>query len=74
MSKGFDYGPIHIEGEGPEERNTQFHKRIVNVKPIPNTKSGHYADLECGHRVMTFGDLNLTGGVALCMQCRDGAK
>jgi hypothetical protein len=54
-------------------RNSQFHKRIVGTKPIPDTKSGNYCDLECGHRVMTFGSLSHTEGVVLCTQCRDKA-
>jgi hypothetical protein len=58
--------------EGP--RNTPFHKRILQVTPLPNTLSGTTLDLECGHRVMGFGNLGHTGGVTLCLQCRDTAE
>jgi len=62
---------FRIEGERREDRNTPFHKRILSVEPIPNTKSGHWGKLECGHRVMLFGDYERLDGVALCMHCRD---
>lgn len=58
--------------EGP--RTSFFHKRIVSTKPIPNTQSGRVVNLECGHRVMTFGNLEHAGGVVLCTQCRDGVS
>jgi len=58
--------------DGP--RDTFFHKRIVRTASIPNTRSGNYVDLECGHRAMTFGNLDEAGGVVLCSQCRDAAK
>jgi hypothetical protein len=58
--------------EGP--RNSRFHKRILKTTPIPQTRVGNYLDLECGHRVMTFGDLTHAGGVVLCTDCRDRAK
>lgn len=57
--------------EGP--RNTVFHKQIKRVRRIPHTRSGHMLVLECGHEVMSFGDLSRTGGVALCTECRDNA-
>jgi hypothetical protein len=53
------------------ERKSQFHKRIVTAQPIPNTRSGNWCQLECGHVVQTFGDLKLADGVALCIKCRD---
>ena len=53
------------------ERNTRFHMRIVSTERIPHTRCGHYARLECGHRVMMFGNVELAGGVALCVVCRD---
>lgn len=63
-------GGAYLEpDEGP--RDTRFHKRIVSTKRIPNTRAGHYAALECGHQVMTFGNLSHAEGVALCTQCRD---
>ena len=65
---------IKIEGERPEDRNTPFHKRIVETMPIKNTRTGHWCRLECGHVVQAFGDLKLAEGKVLCMQCRDGAE
>jgi len=55
--------------EGP--RDTKFHKRIVATSRIPETRVGHYLDLECGHRTVAFGRLELAGGVVLCTACRD---
>jgi hypothetical protein len=57
--------------EGP--RDTPFHKRIVRTMRVANTRMGHWCILECGHRVMTFGDLAHSAGLVLCTQCRDGA-
>lgn len=59
----------------PDEapRNSQWHKRIVRTSRIPNTRVGRWCDLECGHRVMAFGDLAHADGVVLCTQCRDQA-
>jgi len=54
-----------------EPRDTPFHKRMVRWKPIPNTRSGRIVELECGHVVQTFGNLNHAHGVLLCNQCRD---
>ena len=55
--------------EGP--RDSPDLKRIVKTERIPNTRSGNTATLECGHRVMTFGNLEHAGGVVLCTACRD---
>jgi hypothetical protein len=52
-------------------RNTGHHKRIMRTARVPGTLSGHYADLECGHRVMMFGNLEYAQGIVLCTQCRD---
>ena len=52
-------------------RDTKHHKRIIGIAPLTGTRSGNMADLECGHRVMTFGRLEHAGGVVLCTQCRD---
>ena len=61
---------VYIEADdGP--RDTPFHKRIVRIAPIPNTRAGHWCELECGHQVQSFGDLAHTKGVILCLQCRD---
>jgi hypothetical protein len=66
-------GGAYLEpGEGP--RDSQFHKRIQRVAPIPNTRVGNYLVLECGHVAMAFGNLAHAGGVALCTDCRDQAK
>lgn len=66
-------GGAYIE---PDEgdRDTAFHMEVKRSTPIPNTKTGHYLDLACGHRVMTFGRLALAGGRVLCTQCRDAAE
>jgi len=54
-----------------EPRNSPFHKRIIKVSLVPNTR---YADLECGHRVMMLGNLGHAAGVVLCTQCRDARR
>jgi hypothetical protein len=60
----------------PDEgsRETLFHMRILAVEPIPNTQTGNYIKLECGHRVMAFGRLQHAAGRILCTVCRDGAN
>jgi hypothetical protein len=58
----------------PEPRNTEWHKRILRAAPVPNTRTGRYLDLECGHQVMSFGKLEYAQGRVFCTQCRDGAK
>jgi hypothetical protein len=66
-------GGAYLEpDEGP--RHTRFHKRIVSMKPIPNTRTGNTCGLECGHVVQTFGKLDPAGGVLLCTACRDAAE
>lgn len=55
--------------EGP--RNSRYHMRIMMIKNIPGTRTGHHLRLECGHEVQTFGDLAHCGGVVLCTACRD---
>jgi hypothetical protein len=56
-----------------QHRDTVFHKFIVKIKPIPNTRTGHWLELECGHVVMTFGRLEMLDGVCLCQECRKAA-
>jgi len=56
-----------------EPRDTPWHKRIVATKPIENTRTGNWCELECGHTVQTFGDLAHANGRILCMVCRGGA-
>jgi hypothetical protein len=64
-------GGAYLEpDEGP--RDSRFHKRILRVTPIPNTRTGNYLELECGHRSMAFGNLDAAGGRVLCLECRDG--
>lgn len=64
---------ITIEGERPEDRKTPFHKRIVEVVRLPNSRSGCECTLECGHKVRTFGTVQRLDGVALCQDCRAAA-
>jgi hypothetical protein len=65
-------GGAYIEPD--DGRKSRFRMRILSTEPIPHTGSGKYAHLECGHRVMIFGNLEMMGGHALCPQCRDAAK
>jgi hypothetical protein len=53
------------------QRDSRFHKRIVEAHRIAETRTGHDIGLECGHRVKIFGRLELTNGVAWCQQCFD---
>lgn len=53
------------------ERGTKFHRAIVKSERIPNTKTGYYLDLGCGHRVMAFGNLDRAAGRALCERCEE---
>lgn len=70
MKIALDNGGSYLEpDEGP--RDSRFHKRIIATSRMHNTIAGHYCDLECGHRVITFGDLRHAAGVVLCTQCRD---
>jgi len=63
----------YLEPDEPP-RASAFHKRIVETRPIPNTRSGNIAILECGHVVQAFGRLTLAEGRVLCTQCRDTAE
>jgi hypothetical protein len=47
-------------------------RRLSARSRSPNTRSGNWCQLECGHVVQTFGDLRYANGVALCTRCRDG--
>jgi hypothetical protein len=64
---------VKIEPERPEDRHTRFHVRIKSTTRIQGTKTGCYADLECGHRAIIFGNIEMAEGKALCMECRDKA-
>lgn len=57
-----------------EPRNSKWHKRIVRVARIANTRCGNYLVLECGHRAMSFGNLEHAAGVVFCAQCRDAEQ
>lgn len=71
MKIDLGYG-IYMESDG-EPRDSQFHRRIIAAQRIPETRAGNTLDLECGHRVRTFGNLAHTNGVVFCTQCRDAA-
>lgn len=58
--------------KGP--RDTRFHRAIVSAQAIPNTRAGHWLQLECGHVVQAFGDIAQAGGRALCTKCRDSGE
>lgn len=58
----------------PDTGHTPYHRAIVSMTPIPNTRTGNICELECGHRVHIFGKIELANGKALCMVCRDAAK
>jgi len=45
------------------------YKRILKVTPLPDTKTGNWLSLECGHSVMSFGNLDYLQGVVLCVKC-----
>jgi hypothetical protein len=72
MKIDLGHGAYLEPDEGP--RNTPFHKRIVRVERIPNTRVGNNVILECGHRVQTFGDLTHAAGLVLCTECRDSEQ
>jgi hypothetical protein len=63
----------YLEPDEPP-RNSRFHKRILRVSKIAYATGGHFLDLECGHRIMSFGRLIHAGGVVLCTQCREKAQ
>lgn len=76
-----DNGPVGKETPGaprngfsiepdPEPRNSPLHKRIVEIAPIPGTRSGQVLTLECGHVVQCFGNIEHLHGLALCQECR----
>lgn len=69
MKIDLGHGATLEPDEGP--RDSKWHKRILRTKRMPYTRTGHYAELECGHQVMMFGNLEMAGGVVLCERCRD---
>jgi hypothetical protein len=50
----FGHG-AYLEGSGG--KLTKWHRRPIKVTALANTSSGRVVLLECGHKVMTFGDL-----------------
>ena len=69
MKIDLGHGAYLEPDEGP--RNTPYHQRIIGTAPIPGTRAGHWLELACGHRAMSFGNLAHAGGVVLCDQCRN---
>jgi hypothetical protein len=58
----------------PPPRNSRWHKRIVTITPIPNTRTGNTLELECGHVVQSFGNLGRVDGVVRCDRCEAGER
>jgi hypothetical protein len=55
-----------------------FHRKVVETRPIPNTRTGSINRLECGHVTQSFGDMEHARResgemMVLCMACRDAA-
>jgi len=44
-------GGAYLEPD-EQPRDTQWHKKILRVTPIPGYRAANYLDLECGHRAM----------------------
>jgi hypothetical protein len=58
----------------PDLGPTPHHRRVIATKALSGTRTGHRCLLECGHEVLTFGDLRHSGGIVLCDECRKAAK
>ena len=74
MKIALDSGGSYLEpDEGP--RNTRYHMRILRTEPVPspvpNMPNRHQLVLECGHGVLTIGNLAHAGGRIFCTKCRD---
>lgn len=52
-------------------RNSPFHRSIVRIMRVEGTTSGHSLELDCGHKVFSFGDIAQAEGVILCTRCRE---
>ena len=50
-------------------QQNRYVRRIVEIRPLSNTRAGNWLTLECGHRVMAFGDLAHCEGWVLCLEC-----
>jgi len=71
VSERIDLGHgSYIEPEPEPREITEFHRTIVGTRPMPNTRSGNFVLLDCGHQVMTFGNLAHANGKVLCTVCR----
>jgi hypothetical protein len=71
MKIDLGHGAYLEPDDGP--RDSAFHKRILRTTPVANTRTGNWVDLECGHRVMSFGNLAYAHGVLLCERCKENA-
>lgn len=56
-----------------DKGQTIYHRRILTMAPILNTRTGNICTLECGHIVQTFGKVDPVGKV-LCTECRDAKR
>ena len=72
MKVDFGDGPYLEPDEEP--RDSPFYRRIVGTRPIPNTRSGHFLRLACGHSATAFGNLAQLDGRVLCLRCRGNGK
>lgn len=64
----------YIELDKDPAPRTQYHKKIVRVDRIAGTESGHWLQLECGHRPMAFGRLEHAAGLLYCNVCAGGER
>jgi hypothetical protein len=70
MKIQFPFGSYFEPDHGPG--NSPFHKRIVHMAPVQETRDALMLDLECGHKALAFGgDIKQLSGVLFCMQCQD---
>jgi hypothetical protein len=65
-------GGAYMIGSAAGERGPH-HRQIVKTEAVPCARSGKIVTLSCGHIVQVFGDLRLTGGWVMCLQCAEGA-
>ena len=69
MNEKIDLGQGHYIRAIESTRNSPGARRILRAEPVPDTKSGNWLDLDCGHRVMAFGNLDHAKGFIVCEQC-----
>lgn len=49
---------------------SRFQCKILEVKPMPNTRSGRWLLLDCGHTLTAFGEVQTEeGGTVYCLSC-----